>query len=386
MQDRGLGKTAQQSSTWRRRAALMTRAHKRDVDKGELRETWAKQAADLGFDTPVPDRNPGWALTEAAMERTRDGPEIGRDAVHHREPNGKAIAELGPLFAHAEAHSDPARTRWTGAWPICPSATRYFRRPTCSPPRSPTAPGAATVEAIERTIESLKREGRLHDAPALAGGDGLATDKTVAEERETVGLMRDGAGRGKAAMRGWMVDAHLRKGPLTSGQKQAVRLILSAKDRTVGVQGYAGTGKTRMLNRARTLAEKKGFRMMGLAPSASAVQTLAAESGIESETLQRFLARNAGVAEGRLTRKGAKEMRAAFAKTVLVVDEGSLASTVQARHLLWIANILRIPSWCWSAMRNSSMRSMPENPSRNSSRPACRPPPWTKSCASAIPS
>ena len=56
-----------------------------------------------------------------------------------------------------------------------------------------------------------------------------------------------------------------------------------------------------------------------------------------------FLARNAGVAEGRLTTKGAKEMRGAFAKTILVVDEGSLASTVQARDLLRIANELRIP-------------------------------------------
>ena len=36
-------------------------------------------------------------------------------------------------------------------------------------------------------------------------------------------------------------------------------------------------------------------------------------------------------------------MRAAFAKTILVVDEGSLASTVQARDLLRIANELRIP-------------------------------------------
>ena len=36
-------------------------------------------------------------------------------------------------------------------------------------------------------------------------------------------------------------------------------------------------------------------------------------------------------------------MRAAFKKTVLVVDEGSLASTVQARDLLRIANTLRIP-------------------------------------------
>ena len=35
--------------------------------------------------------------------------------------------------------------------------------------------------------------------------------------------------------------------------------------------------------------------------------------------------------------------RAAFAKTVLVVDEGSLASTVQARDLLRLADALRIP-------------------------------------------
>ena len=73
------------------------------------------------------------------------------------------------------------------------------------------------------------------------------------------------------------------------------------------------------------------------------MQTLAAESGMESETLQRFLARNAGVAEGRLTKKGQKTMRAAFRKTVLVVDEGSLASTVQARDLLRIASVVRIP-------------------------------------------
>ena len=173
--------------------------------------------------------------------------------------------------------------------------------------------------------------------------DALATDRTVGEERETVAMMRAGSGQGRAPMRGWAVQGHLNKGPLTAGQKDAVKLILSAKDRVVGVQGYAGTGKTTMLDRARVLAGKKGYRMLGLAPSASAVKTLAAEAGIESETLQRFLARNAGVAEGRLTKRGAKEMRAAFAKTILVVDEGSLASTVQARDLLRIANEIRIP-------------------------------------------
>ena len=107
----------------------------------------------------------------------------------------------------------------------------------------------------------------------------------------------------------------MNKGPLTAGQKDAVTLILSANDRVVGVQGYAGTGKTTMLDRARQLAAKSGYRTIGVAPSASAARTLAAEAGIETETLQRFLARNAGIAEGRLTRKGARDVRAAFRKT-----------------------------------------------------------------------
>ncbi|MYA95828.1 MAG: AAA family ATPase, partial [Nitrospinae bacterium] len=145
------------------------------------------------------------------------------------------------------------------------------------------------------------------------------------------------------AMRGRAVDKALRNGPLTHGQREAVKLILTDPDRVVGVQGYAGTGKTKMLRRARALLEKRGYEVRGLAPSASAARTLEAEAGIGSETLQRFLARNAGVARGRLTRGGEKKMRAAYGKTALVVDEGSLASTREMRELLRISEVLRLP-------------------------------------------
>ena len=109
----------------------------------------------------------------------------------------------------------------------------------------------------------------------------------------------------------------------------------------VGVQGYAGTGKTTMLNRLRSLAEKQGYLVTGLAPSASAARTLESEAGIESETLQRFVARHAGIAEGRGTDKGVRNLRSIYEKTLLVVDESSLASTEQMRDLLRIATTLR---------------------------------------------
>ena len=57
-------------------------------------------------------------------------------------------------------------------------------------------------------------------------GDSLTTDRTVADERETIALMERGQGRGAAPMRGRAVDKALRNGPLTPGQKEAVKLIL----------------------------------------------------------------------------------------------------------------------------------------------------------------
>ncbi|MDE0333075.1 MAG: conjugative relaxase [Nitrospinae bacterium] len=324
MESRGHGATAENQHL-ARRAALMTRAHKRDVDREALRGTWARQASELGLDAK--------ALVASAMERELQGP--------GKEGSREAGAEAN-LTGHP-SRTDPAKE--AVAWALAHLSERdaVFSRTDLFAAALAYGPGAASIGAVERVVEGLKREGRVHDAPALKGGDGLTTDKAVARERETIALMRAGVGRGKAAMRGWMVDRHLRKGPLTDGQRRAVKLILTDSDRVVGVQGYAGAGKTRMLDRARTIAGKKGWRVLGLAPSASAVRTLEAESGIKSETLQRFLARNAGLAEGRLTKGATRKMRTAFSKTVLVVDEGSLASTAQARDLLRITGALRIP-------------------------------------------
>ncbi len=346
MEARGLGASADNPRI-AERAALMTRAKKRDIDRDELRGVWQRQAADLGLD-------PG-ALVAGAVERSASPelPEIG-DA-HERTAAAVAASSQERLPVREDGRS-PEREPAPDATPASPAAgavawamahlserAAVFSRTDLFAAALAHAPGAVAMTEAERAVAALERDGALHAVNMPGAEDSLATERTVGEERETVALMRKGAGRGRALMRGWEVQEHLNKGPLTAGQKDAVKLILSAKDRVVGVQGYAGTGKTTMLNRARVLAEKKGWRMAGLAPSASAARTLASEAGIPTETLQMFLARNAGVAEGRLTRKGAREMRAAFAKTILVVDEGSLASTVQARDLLRIATALRMP-------------------------------------------
>ena len=364
MAERGLGASGDNPRV-AERAALMTRAGKRDIDRGELRDVWARQAADLGLDARALVAE-ATGKSSAPVRETAAEPANG--AGKERDPAARAPGGIGGArqrnFTAIDAPSgEPAFARGQGgapdretareappaaeavAWAMAHLSEReaVFARADLFAAALAHAPGEIGIAEVEREVAGLERAGTLHGVNIPGAEDSLATDRTIGEERETVALMRGGQGRGRAPMRGWVVQGYLSKGPLTAGQKAAVKLILSAEDRVVGVQGYAGSGKTTMLDRARVLAGKKGYRMAGLAPSASAVQTLASEAGIESETLQMFLARNAGVAEGRLTSKGAKEMRAAFAKTILVVDEGSLASTVQARDLLRIANELRMP-------------------------------------------
>ena len=336
MDARGQGGPAE-NQRLAQRAALMTRAGKRDVDRAELREVWGKQAADLGFDA-------GGLVAEAARESGREAAMRETARAAGTGPESGAIQHESLLLPGTpEPRPDPATA--AVAWAVAHLAEReaVFARTDLLAAALSCRTGAVTIAEAEREVAALERAGTLLAARLPGAEDLLTTDRAVADETETVALMRAGQARSTAPMRARAVDKALRGGRLTDGQKAAVKLILASDDRTVGVQGYAGTGKTTMLNRARALLEKRGREVRGLAPSASAARTLEAEAGIRSETLQMFLARNAGVAEGRLTGKGARNMRAAFSKTVLVVDEGSLASTRQARDLLRIADALRIP-------------------------------------------
>ena len=339
--ERGGGGTADDQRL-AQRAALMTRAAKRDVDRDELRESWQRQAAALGFDAPA------LAAQANARETGRDvGAESGLERAAGSGAGNGAMAAGGTAEAGRRGRESEAATPGAAAvdWAVAHLSEReaVFTRADLFTAALAHGPGGARIEDIEREVAARETAGTLH-AARLPGVEGLlTTDRAVADERETIALMRAGERRGAQPMRARAVEKALRGGPLTAGQKEAVKLILSSGDRTVGVQGYAGSGKTTMLRRARALMEKKGYEVRGLAPSASAARTLEGEAGIGSETLQRFLARYAGVAGGRMTRKGERDMRASFAKTALVVDEGSLASTVQARNLLRIADALRIP-------------------------------------------
>ncbi|HYX30969.1 MAG TPA: MobF family relaxase, partial [Pyrinomonadaceae bacterium] len=101
---------------------------------------------------------------------------------------------------------------------------------------------------------------------------------------------------------------------LNGNQRAAVEQILTNRDQIIGLQGGAGTGKTTALSVLREVAQKEGYEVRGFAPTTRAAQQLA-ESGIQTETLQKFICRREEKPENR--------------NRLFVLDESSLASTKQ---------------------------------------------------------
>lgn len=76
---------------------------------------------------------------------------------------------------------------------------------------------------------------------------------------------------------------------LNEGQQSAVRHIVGTPDGVVGVQGYAGVGKTSMLSVANQYWQKNDYQVIGLSYTGRAAELLQSEAGIKSQTIHSFL-------------------------------------------------------------------------------------------------
>lgn len=106
---------------------------------------------------------------------------------------------------------------------------------------------------------------------------------------------------------------------LTAGQQQASSLILESTDRFIGIQGYAGVGKTTQLKTVlaalETLPAEQRPDVVGLAPTHRAVGEMA-DVGVKAQTLASFL-----MDVERRIQGGEKPD---FSKTLFLVDESSM--------------------------------------------------------------
>src|ERR1043165_6284914 len=178
--------------------------------------------------------------------------------------------------------------------------------------------GLTTYEAVTNEMRMRQERGEFIDIVREQRAE-ATTQRMLKMEQENIQFMMNGKGSFPAVVRASRVkdvvanSAQSKQVKLNANQQSALETVLSTEDQIVGLQGGAGTGKTTTLSVLRDAAEKEGYQVRGFAPTTRAAKQLG-ESGIETETLQKFLRRR---------------QETTTAKRLFVLDESSLASTKQ---------------------------------------------------------
>jgi conjugative relaxase-like TrwC/TraI family protein len=180
--------------------------------------------------------------------------------------------------------------------------------------------GEASFTEIRERFDKRVQSGDLIEVESKSPARAFTSEQMIGYERDNVAEMRRGQNLDNPLVSAetWR-HIEQRHPHLSTSQRAAVEQIASSHDRITGLEGVAGAGKTTSLAAIREAAEHEGYRVFGLAPTSRAAQKLA-ESGIESGTLQRHLARS--------------EQPDGGEKRLYVLDESSLASTKQMNELL----------------------------------------------------
>jgi conjugative relaxase-like TrwC/TraI family protein len=177
--------------------------------------------------------------------------------------------------------------------------------------------GLTTYEAVATELHGRIERGEFVEIIRERKPREATTQRMLEMERSNVQTMLEGQARHLPIVANearQTVDAIAEKQQLrlNDNQRTAVEQILTSRDQIIGLQGGAGTGKTTALSVLREVAEKEGYEVRGFAPTTRATKQLA-ESGIQSETLQKFIRRRPEAPENH--------------NRLLVLDESSLAST-----------------------------------------------------------
>lgn len=280
-----LAKRGDTSAEAAARAALITRASKQGVDRVDLTSLWQEKAKAAGVDL------------EQVKARTAE-PKLPLKSL-----------TAGDILAHVIA-STMERSAAVSKTVLQVEALKLAvgeLRP------------LAMLEAVDKAVE----------ADRLIEGDGslkgqLTTPEAVQRERATIAAMEAGKGAVDPIATGPQVERQLRGTVLSVEQKAAVTHMFVSPDRTIGVQGNSGTGKTTLLAPVPEIARQRGLSVIVLAPTHTARRELG-EAGMDAQTLQRFLIQNAGKIPD-------------LSGHMLILDESSMASTRNVKALIDLAN------------------------------------------------
>jgi conjugative relaxase-like TrwC/TraI family protein len=239
--------------------------------------------------------------------------------------DGRIIREL-PLYQSAKSFSRDAQAE---AKDIQRSNFRYDDVLMLTPQSWAAvmmARNGISQEEAQKLVQSAIASGRL-----VQTEERFTTKSMLADENAV--LRMEVAGRGQVVPIKSVseVDALFATSTLNEGQLSSAKMILTTPNRVVGVQGFAGVGKSHMLKEVKEVVDAithvtaqaavaEGYTVIGLAPYGSQNKALA-ELGMKSQTLASFLLRK-------------KDQALLGPNTIVFLDESGVVPVHQMRDIL----------------------------------------------------
>ncbi|SEA87981.1 MobF family relaxase [Rubrimonas cliftonensis] len=299
-------------------ATLSTRRSKGAVDHDAVYEGWriritpAALGAIEGLHAEARGRTAAFSALLTIEARTQDATDILRvaiDALSEREAafSTERLLAVAGKIAIGRATDEDLKTALQAA--------------------------VARGDALGRQVVEADRQTRVDQEKA-----GVTTEKLRAMERAMIAA--EAAGRGSVTrLASPGIAAHVvdiaekrsaRHGHAwTDDQRAATATLLTSRNAVVAVQGLAGTAKTStVLASFADYAERSGYNVRALAPTASAAETLGEALRLTGKTVDRHLQ------EARAAAKNAPQTQVGGARKIWIVDEASMLSTAKLRALI----------------------------------------------------
>ena len=331
-------------------AALDTRSAKAPIeDRDTLGGIWQETAQSIGLDlVPMVER----ALLSSVMP---EKPNSGFATLVER---GRAL--LAKFARHVRGASDdplvPASVlkqdkQTIAAAQAVASAVRHLSQREAAFERAALYKAAldfglpTTIDDVETRTRALVNSGQLVAGRGEKKGWLASREALETEQRIIAGVE---AGKGdispdlevKQAESRVQASAEIGHGfQLNEGQLSAARLILTSSDRTIAVQGVAGAGKSSVLGPVAKVLGAEGRPVIGLAIQNTLVQMLERDTGIDSQTLARFLGGWKPLLDAPSNRTLKAEAKQALGGSVLVLDEASMVANSDKEKLVTLANL-----------------------------------------------
>lgn len=274
-------------------AALETRATKESVSHADLREKWAEQAKAHEF---TPEKIRELADPTKRLEKEPEPIKKGSEIVEELTDKNATFTRLQAL--HSVALDGQGKM----------SASEVLQR--IDKVLSPDS-GALSLGQISRAEAEVSH---------MKSGERYTTAEVLKAEQ----LMLDSAQR-LAEKPGFSVpeekvEQFAKEKGLSEQQTRALEHV-TADNSAAALEGWAGAGKSYLMDAARQSWEAAGYEVMGAALSNSAAENLQEEAGIASTSIAK-LAHDLENGNVQLS-----------SKTVLVIDEAGLVGTRQMQYL-----------------------------------------------------